>query len=87
MTLPMRFAVVDLGTQLDSHRRFAVWDRTVSRFWKINNRQTWAFVDELVADFTAVFPDKEKFQDIFINQRDAITEQAFLLGFDRDLSP
>jgi len=82
-----RFIVVDLGTQIDAQRRFAVWDTIVSRFWKINNHQTWMFVDDLVADFTAVFPDQEKFQDIFIHQRDVIAEKAFLLGFDRDLSP
>lgn len=83
-----RFIVIDLGTQLgDARRRFAVWDATVERFWKINNHQTWTYVDELVNDFKARFPDKEKFQDVFIEQRDVIAEQAFLLGFDRDLNP
>lgn len=82
-----RFIVVDLGTQIGEARRFAVWDSTVERFWKINNHQTWAYVDELVNDFKARFPDKEKFQDVFVEQRDVIAEQAFLLGFDRDLNP
>jgi hypothetical protein len=81
-----RFVVVDLGTQIDALRRFAVWDTTVARFWKINNHQTWLFVDDLVADFAAVYPDKEKFQDIFNNQCATIAELAVILGFDRDLS-
>jgi hypothetical protein len=81
-----RFIVVDLGTQIGAARRFAVWDQTVSRFWKINNHQTWLYVDDLVNDFKEHLPEK-KFQDVFMKQRDAIAEQAFLLGFDRDLNP
>jgi hypothetical protein len=79
-----RFVVVDLGTQLDSQRRFAVWDTTVSRFWKINAHQTWTYVDDLVSDFKAILSEK-KFQTVFLEQRDEIAEQAFLLGFDRDV--
>lgn len=67
-----RFLVIDLGRQ------------TVSRFWKINGHQIWAYVDELVNDFKAVMP-KKKFQGVFLKQCDEIAEQAFLLGFDRDL--
>ena len=80
-----RFLVVDLGTQIDSQRRFAVWDASVLRFWKINNHQTWAYVDDLINDFKACYPAKEKFQSVFLEQRDVIAEQAFLLGFDRDV--
>lgn len=80
-----RFLVVDLGTQIANQRRFAVWDATVSRFWKINNHQTWQFVDDLVNDFKATYPPEKRFQDVFLQQRDVIAEQAFLLGFDRDL--
>lgn len=79
-----RFLVIDLGTQLDTQRRFAVWDTTTSRFWKINNTQTWVYIDELLGDFKAVMPE-EKFQEVFQKQRIEICEQAFLLGFDRDL--
>ena len=82
-----RFRVIDLGTQITDQRRFAVWDTTVERFWKINNRQTWASVDELMLDFNALFPDKEKFKDVFVDQRDTIVEQASRLGFDWDLDP
>ena len=78
-----RFIVVDLGTQIDSQRRFAVWDATVARFWKINNHQTWAYVDDIVKDFKEHLPE-QKFQVVFLKQRDEIAEQAFLLGFDRD---
>jgi len=81
-----RFLVVDLGTQIDSQRRFAVWDATVLRFWKINSHQTWQFVDDLVNDFKETYPPEKRFQDVFIQQRDVIAEQAFLLGFDRDLT-
>jgi hypothetical protein len=80
-----RFTVVDLGTQLDSQRRFAVWDVRVSRFWKINGHQTWAYVDDLVTDFKVVLPVEAKSQVIFLAQRDDLVEQAFLLGFARDL--
>lgn len=79
-----RFHVVDLGAQVDEQRRFAVWDATVSRFWKINNHQTWMYVEELVDDFKECFPDQEKFQEVFVNQRDLIAEQAFAMGFIRD---
>lgn len=80
-----RFVVVDLGTQVDSQRRFAVWDATVSRFWKINNHQTWAYVDDLIADFAARFPVDGKSAPVHLDQRDVIAEQAFVLGFDRDV--
>lgn len=79
-----RFHVVDLGTQVGEQRRFAVWDATVSRFWKINNRQTWMYVDELIDDFKERFPDQEKFQEVFVSQRDQIAGQAFAMGFVRD---
>jgi hypothetical protein len=79
-----RFLVVDLGGQISDQRRFAVWDTTVSRFWKINGHQTWAYVDEIVDDFKRLLPEK-KFQDVFLRQRDEIAEQAFGLGFDREL--
>lgn len=81
----LRFHVVDLGTQIDNQRRFAVWDVTVSRFWKINSHQTWAYVDDLVNDFKATQPPEKKFQDVLFRQRDEIAEQAFSMGFDRDL--
>lgn len=80
-----RLVVIDLGTQIDSQRRFAVWDTTVSRFWKINNRQTWAYVDELIDDFKSRYPADAKFLPVLLEQRDVIAEQAFLLGFDRDM--
>lgn len=78
-----RFIVVDLGTQIGD-RRFAVWDTTASRFWKINNHQTWMYVDELMADFKACFPEEKRFQEVFLKQRDEISTQAFVLGFDRE---
>lgn len=81
--LPTRFVVVDLGCQLGAlePRRFAVWDHTVSRFWKINGHQTWLCIGDLIADFTVVWPDAEKFYEVHRAQRDALAEQAFVLGF------
>jgi hypothetical protein len=79
-----RFLVVDLGTQIDKQRRFAVWDVKVFRFWKINSHQTWAYVDDLINDFKKTCPPEKLFQDVFLAQRDVIAEQAFLLGFDRE---
>jgi len=78
-----RFTVVDLGHQLGTReaRRFAVWDHTVSRFWKINGHQTWLRIGDLIADFAAVWPDAAKFYEVHRAQRDALAEQAFALGF------
>ncbi len=78
-----RFMVVDLGTQIDSKRRFAVWDTTVSKFWKINSNQTWACIDDLVDDFAIKIPGL-KFKDTHLTQRDKIVELAFSMGFDRE---
>jgi hypothetical protein len=81
MSSDRRFLVVDLGTQIDANRRFTVWDFTTSRFWKINNRQTWRSVTELVEDFSALTPE-EKFRAGFLAQRDEIATLATILGFD-----
>ena len=71
-----RFVVVDLGTQINGQRRFAVWDM-------IRDHQTWARVADLVADFKVLAPKWALFT-AFLAQRDVIAEQAFRLGFERD---
>jgi hypothetical protein len=78
-----RFTVVDLDRQLGAlePRRFAVWDHVASRFWKIHGRQVWTRVDDLIADFAAVWPDAARFHAVHQAQRDALVEQAFALGF------
>lgn len=80
---PHNFNVVDLGVQVGGVRRFAVWDAAVERFWKINNHQTWQFVDELLDDFVITFPG-EKFAEVHQAQRDRLAMLATGLGFDRD---
>jgi hypothetical protein len=76
-----RFVVVDLGTQISEERRFAVWDHTVSKFWKINGHHTWSRLDELTADFEKRWPDNVRFHEVHRKQHDRIAEQAFALGF------
>jgi hypothetical protein len=79
-----RFIVVDLGDQLESGRRFAVWDREVERFWKINNHQSWLSVADLVADFRAKDRPEPRFQDAYKEQEDELTYLATIAGFDLD---
>ena len=76
-----RFIVVDLGDQLEDGRRFAVWDREVERFWKINGHQTWRSVADLVRDFREI-PVAPTFQDVFKAQEDELVMLATLAGFD-----
>lgn len=79
-----RFIVVDLGDQLGDGRRFAVWDRDVDRFWKINNHQTWRSVAELTADFRAKDRPEPRFKDAFREQEETISMLAVIAGFDLD---
>lgn len=80
MTKPRRFAVIDLNTQIDEVRRFAVWDYTCNCFWKINTHHAWRAIDELVDDFTITFPG-ERFADVHHSQRDVIIALVRELGF------
>ncbi|HSX23213.1 MAG TPA: hypothetical protein VLE97_10620 [Gaiellaceae bacterium] len=80
-----RFIVVDLGEQLESGRRFAVWDREVERFWKINNHQTWLSVRDLVADFRAKDRPEPRFAGAYRDQEEELTMLATIAGFDLDV--
>ena len=79
-----RFIVVDLGDQLEDGRRFAVWDREVERFWKINNHQTWRSVADLTADFRAKDRPDPRFKDAYREQEETICMLAVIAGFDPD---
>jgi hypothetical protein len=80
-----RFIVVNLGDQLEDGRRFAVWDREVERFWKINNHQTWRSLAELIADFRAKDRPEPRFKDAYRDQEDEITMLVIIAGFDLDV--
>jgi len=79
-----RFDVVDLGLQLGEPRRFAVWDYSVSRFWKINGHQIWRSIADLNDDFDARWPQSAKFHTVHREQRDRIGAQALALGFSTE---